>query len=90
MNIEDEVNAELNDRPNSLHGASTTYRNGCRGPLCRKNERDRRRILRHTMQPDVRTRGRSERDNDEYLESVEAKHAKEYYLLRNTLENEAV
>jgi len=44
--LHDEIMAELTheDFANRKHYARSTYADGCRGPLCRKAERDRRRV----------------------------------------------
>lgn len=43
--LSDDIKAELTDKrfPNRSHHSRSTYADGCRGPLCRKSERDRSR-----------------------------------------------
>lgn len=53
------------------HGSRATYALGCRGPLCRKKERDRARI---------RNKTRAQAQHREYVESVNRKYDRDELL----------
>lgn len=51
------------------HGCRTTYKTGCKGPLCLKSERDRSNRKRANKNPDRRPRTQSA-ELDAFLEQV--------------------
>ena len=72
-----DVAAELAD-PHFLtrtHGKKATYQAGCRGPLCRKAERERKRAsYRRNKGKVLEYPPRHERARDWYLEKVQREH----------------
>lgn len=77
-----DVRLELSDPlyTDHTHGRKGTYSAGCRGPLCKKNERDtkRREYARRIWQNEGREvqvrKSRVERNRDELLERCQAWH----------------